>query len=62
MRLKKEDKITEILKKISPGTPIRNGLENILRARTGALLYFTNKKNKKRAILMSIMNGDFFHF
>ena len=51
MRLKNEDKITEILKKISPGTPIRNGLENILRARTGALLYFTdNEENINKLV------------
>ena len=28
----------EILKLIAPGTPIRNGLENILKAKTGALI------------------------
>ena len=42
MRKGKEDNITEILKLIAPGTPIRDGLENILRARTGALLLITN--------------------
>ena len=31
-------KLTELLKLIAPGTPIRDGLENILRAKTGALL------------------------
>ena len=30
--------IEEILKLIAPGTPIRNGLENILNAKTGALI------------------------
>ena len=34
----KEENITEVLKKIAPGTQIRDGLENILRARTGALV------------------------
>ncbi len=42
MRQKSDDKIIEILKKIAPGTPIRDGLENILKARTGALLLFTD--------------------
>ena len=42
MRKGKEDNITEILKLIAPGTPIRDGLENILRARTGALLLITD--------------------
>ena len=41
MRKGKEDNITEILKLIAPGTPIRDGLENILRAKTGALLLIT---------------------
>ena len=51
MRTKSEDKITEILKRIAPGTPIRNGLENILRARTGALLYFSdNEENIKKIV------------
>ena len=32
------DGIEEVLKQIAPGTPIRNGLENILNAKTGALI------------------------
>ena len=32
------DGIEEVLKKIAPGTQIRNGLENILNAKTGALI------------------------
>ena len=42
LRQKKDDKLTQILQKIAPGTPIRDGLENILKARTGALLLFTD--------------------
>ena len=38
----KEDPIAEILKKIAPGTPIREGLDNILKAKTGALLLITD--------------------
>lgn len=30
----KNDEITEILKLIAPGTPIRDGLENILKDKT----------------------------
>lgn len=56
MRQKKDDKITEILKKIAPGTPIRNGLENILKARTGALLLFTDKED----IIKQIVDGGFY--
>ena len=42
MRSNEGNKITEILKLIAPGTPIRDGLENILKARTGALLLITD--------------------
>ena len=33
MRKKNENAITDILKLIAPGTPIRDGLENILRVK-----------------------------
>ncbi len=55
MRTGKEDNITEILKLIAPGTPIRNGLENILRARTGALLLITDKNE----VLKEVVDGGF---
>ena len=44
MKTVKEDPIAEILKKIAPGTPIRDGLDNILKAKTGALLLITDKQ------------------
>lgn len=34
MDTNKEYSISEVLKLIAPGTPIRNGLENILKAKT----------------------------
>ena len=55
MRKGKEDNITEILKLIAPGTPIRNGLENILRARTGALLLITDNSE----VLKQVVDGGF---
>ena len=55
MRKSKEDDITEILKLIAPGTPIREGLENILRAKTGALLLITDKND----VLKEIVDGGF---
>ncbi len=55
LRTKSEDKITGILKKIAPGTPIRNGLENILRARTGALLYFSDNEEN----ISKLVDGGF---
>ena len=44
MRHKNEDKITNILKKIAPGTPIRDGLENILKA-------MANQNSENRVIV-----------
>ena len=55
MRKGKEDNITEILKLIAPGTPIRDGLENILRARTGALLLITDNNE----VLKEVVDGGF---
>ena len=44
MDLKEQDVITEILKMIAPGTPIREGLDNILKAKTGALIIIGDSK------------------
>ena len=55
MRKSKESEITEILKLIAPGTPIRDGLENILRAKTGALLLITDHNE----IIKAIVDGGF---
>lgn len=56
MRPKKNDKILEILKKIAPGTAIREGLDNILKARTGALILFTDNEE----VLHKLVDGGFF--
>ena len=49
MALKKEEAvITEVLKMIAPGTPIRDGLENILKAKTGALIVIRRFKRSSR--------------
>lgn len=55
MRINKDDKISELLKLIAPGTPIRDGLENILRAKTGALLLITDNND----IIKDIVDGGF---
>ena len=55
MRKGKADNITEILKLIAPGTPIRDGLENILRAKTGALLLITDNMQ----VLKEVVDGGF---
>ena len=56
MKSAKEDPIAEILKKIAPGTAIRDGLDNILRAKTGALLLITDKQE----VIDEVVDGGFF--
>ena len=48
--------MTELLKLIAPGTEIRNGLENILRAKTGALLLITDNND----VIKDIVDGGFY--
>ena len=45
----------DLLKLIAPGTPIRDGLENILRAKTGALLLITDNND----VIKEIVDGGF---
>ena len=49
-----EDMLTEILKLIAPGTALREGLENILKAKTGALIIIGDSKE-----IMEIVDGGF---
>lgn len=51
---KKEEFMTNILKLVAPGTPFREGLENVLRAKTGALIVvgYTSQ-------IMDIVDGGF---
>ncbi len=46
--------ITDVLKLIAPGTPIRHGLENILKAKTGALIVIGDSKQ-----VLDIVDGGF---
>ncbi len=55
MRKNKDDNITDLLRVIAPGTPIRDGLENILRAKTGALLLITDNND----VIKEIVDGGF---
>lgn len=55
MVVKKEDTVTEILRLIAPGTPIRNGLENILKAKTGALIAVGGDKKE----VLDLVDGGF---
>ena len=56
MRKSKANGITEILQLIAPGTPIRDGLENILKAKTGALLLITDDNE----LLKQVVDGGFY--
>ncbi len=52
--LNKDDEIIEILKLIAPGTDIRQGLENILKSKTGALIVVGDSKE-----VLDIVDGGF---
>lgn len=43
VRIKKDIEVKNILKILCPGTPLREGVENILRAKTGGLLVIGDK-------------------
>ena len=42
--------ITDMLKLIAPGTPIRHGLENILKAKTGGLIVIGDSNIRKEKV------------
>ena len=48
------DGIEEVLKQIAPGTQIRNGLENILNAKTGALIAIADSEQ-----VLELVDGGF---
>lgn len=52
--LTKEQELVQILKLIAPGTALREGLENILKARTGALIVVSDSPE-----IMKITDGGF---
>ncbi len=54
MRLNREANVIEILKLIAPGTQIRQGLENILKAKTGALIVIGDSKE-----VLDLVDGGF---
>lgn len=51
---KKDEFISDILKMIAPGTPIRDGLDNILKAKTGGLIVIGDSKE-----VLEIVDGGF---
>lgn len=52
--LTKEEDIIETLKLLAPGTPLREGLENLLKAKTGALIVIADSDS-----VMNILDGGF---
>ena len=50
----KQEEIIDILKKVAPGTILREGLDNILRAKTGALIVLSESDE-----VMNIVDGGF---
>ena len=55
MRIKADNEIKNILKLISPGTSLREGLENILRAKPGGLIVLSDNDD-----VMKIVDGGFY--
>jgi len=52
---KLEDKLLKVLRKVAPGTQLREGLENILRAKTGGLIVVGGETPE----VMEIIEGGF---
>lgn len=50
----RNDELLQILKTVAPGTELREGLENILKARTGALIVIGDTEN-----VMNLADGGF---
>lgn len=50
----KQNVMNQLLRLVAPGTPFREGLENVLRAKTGALIVVGNSPD-----LMEIVDGGF---
>lgn len=54
MRLEKDKDFSNILKMMAPGTPLREGLENILRAKTGGLIAIGDSED-----ILKFVDGGF---
>ena len=55
MRLEKGTSIIDVLKIICPGTQLREGIENILRAKTGGLIVVGDDEE-----IMELVDGGFY--
>lgn len=54
MRLEKDKELIGILKIMAPGTPLREGLENVLRAKTGGLIVLGDSEQ-----ILKLVDGGF---
>lgn len=54
MRLEKDKELLNILKIMAPGTPLREGLENVLRAKTGGLIVIGDSEQ-----VLELVDGGF---
>lgn len=54
VELKKREQMSGVLKLVPPGSPLRDGLENVLRAKTGALIVLGYSNE-----IMDIVDGGF---
>jgi len=54
MRIKRDKELMNILKIMAPGTELREGLENILRAKTGGLIVVSDKED-----VLKLVDGGF---
>ena len=54
MRIEKDKELMSILKLMAPGTQLREGLENILRAKTGGLVVLGDNEN-----VLKLVDGGF---
>ena len=52
--MKQDEIIQDILKKVAPGTTLREGLDNILKAKTGALIVLSESED-----VMKVVDGGF---
>lgn len=50
----KQEEVLDILRKVAPGTELRAGLDNILKAKTGALIVLSESEQ-----VMNIVDGGF---
>ena len=54
MRIEKDKELINVLKMLAPGTPLREGLENVLRAKTGGLILIGDSEQ-----ILNIIDGGF---